>query len=171
MMIVVDTNVAVVANGESPQASPNCVNICINRLKRIMGGEIKLVLDENRIILDEYSRNLYPNGNNVGDRFLKWCYRNRTNPEQCELVSITPAAHLENEFEEFPKDPELANFDLDDRKFVAVAHKHPEKPPILQAVDSQWLDFRDVLSRHGVTVEFICEDDIHRLRRAPRSEK
>ena len=164
MMVIVDTNVAVVANGESPQASPSCVYICINRLERIMCGEMKLVLDENRIILNEYSRNLYPNGNNVGDRFLKWCHRNRKNPEQCKLVSITPVANLENEFEEFPKDPELENFDPDDRIFIAVAHKHPQKPPILQAVDTKWLDFHDALNRHEVTVEFICEADIQRLR-------
>ena len=40
----------------------------------------------------------------------------------------------------------------------------PERPPILQAVDSQWWDFRDALREKGVTVEFICEDDIKRLR-------
>ena len=80
------------------------------------------------------------------------------------MVSITPLANLDNEFGEFPKDPELANFDPDDRKFVAVAIAHCEKPPILQAVDSQWLDFRDVLLQHGVRVQFICEDDIQRIR-------
>ena len=163
-MVVVDTNVAKVANGESPQASPSCVNICINRLERIMHGEAKLVLDENRIILDEYSRNLCPKGNNVGDRFLKWCLRNRTNPKRCVCVSITPIENSKTEFKEFPDDPALQNFDPDDRKFVAVAIAHCEKPPILQAVDSGWLNFRDALCQHDVKVEFICEDDIHRLR-------
>ena len=57
----------------------------------------------------------------------------------------------------------LEGFDPDDRKFIAVACAHPEKPPILQAVDSQWLDFRDALRENGVTVAFICEDDIQRL--------
>ena len=166
-MVVVDTNVAKVANGESPQASPNCVNICINKLERIMRGEIKLVLDADWMILDEYSRNLDSSGKpGTGDRFLRWVLNNRI--RQCELVSITPDAN--NEFEEFPKDPELVNFDPDDRIFIAVARKHPEKPSILQAVDSQWWDFRGALGEHDVKVEFICEDDIHRLRRAPESE-
>lgn len=164
MMVIVDTNVAVVANGESAQASEKCEETCINRLERIMRGEMKLILDADWIILDEYSRNLNSSGKPcTGDRFLAWSLRNRTNPEQCELVSITPVANLENEFEEFPNDPELENFDPDDRKFIAVARKHSEKPPILQAVDSQWWDFRDVLLQHGVRVEFICEDDIQRL--------
>ena len=164
MMVIVDTNVAVVANGKSEQASEECVDTCIGRLEQIIRGETKLVLDENWNILGEYSRNLHLRGTEVGDRFLTWCLRNRTNPEQCELVSVTPVTNLENEFEEFPKDSELANFDPDDRKFVAVAIAHCEKPPILQAVDSGWLNFRDALCQHDVKVEFICEDDIHRLR-------
>ena len=164
MMVIVDTNVARLANGEWGKDFKECEESCINWLERIMQGEMKLVLDMEWIILGEYSDNLHSRGADVGDRFLAWSLRNRTNPEQCDLVSITPVANLENEFEEFPKDPELENFDPDDRILIAVAHKHPQKPPILQAVDSQWLDFRDALSRYGVKVEFICEEDIHRLR-------
>ena len=58
----------------------------------------------------------------------------------------------------------LNDFDPDDRKFIAVAVAHLEQPPILQAVDSQWWDFRDAFRRNGVTVKFICEEDIQRLR-------
>ena len=165
MMVIVDTNVAVVANGKSEQASEECVDTCIGRLEQIIRGETKLVLDAHWIILDEYSRNLNSSGKpGTGDRFLVWCLRNWTIPEQCELVSVTSIENLETEFKEFPDDPALENFDPDDRKFIAVALTHSEKPPILQAVDSQWWDFRDALSRHGVTVEFICEDDIQRSR-------
>ena len=165
MMVIVDTNVAVVANGKSEQASEECVDTCIGRLDQIIRGETKLVLDADWIILDEYSRNLNSSGKpGTGDRFLVWCLRNWTIPEQCDLVPITPIEGAETEFQEFPTDLELENFDPADRKFVAVAVAHCEKPPILQAVDSQWLDFRDVLLQHGVRVQFICEDDIHRLR-------
>ena len=164
MMVIVDTNVAVVANGEWGENYKACEETCINRLEQIIRGEMKLVLDADWLILGEYSRNLHLRGADVGDRFLTWCLRNRTNPEQCELVSITPLANLDNEFGEFPKDPELANFDPDDRKFVAVALAHPAKPPILEAMDKQWWELRNALRRNGVTVEFICEDDIQRLR-------
>ena len=166
MMVIVDTNVAVVANGKSAQASQECVETCIHRLQGIIRGETKLVLDNKWAILREYMQNLQSNGADAGDRFLAWCLRNWRNLEQCDLTSITSLEGSETNFEEFPKDPELENFDPDDRKFVAVAHKHSEKPPILQAVDSQWLDFRDVLLQHGVRVEFICEDDIQRLHRS-----
>ena len=168
--VIVDTNVAVVANGQSSQASPNCVDTCINRLERIIRGEEKLVLDDTWTILGEYVRNLRSSGEpGAGDRFLLWILRNKNT--QCDLVTITPIDGLENAFEEFPNDPALDGFDPDDRKFIAVAVTHPEKPPILQAVDSQWWDFLDAFRRNGVTVAFICEKDIQRLHRSTGAEK
>ena len=170
MAVIVDTNVPVVANGQSPQASPNCVDTCINRLEGIIRGEKKLVLDDRWIILSEYIRNLRSSGEpGAGDRFLLWILMNKD--ERCDLVPITPVDGSENEFEEFPDDPALNDFDPDDRKFIAVACAHPEKPPILQAVDSQWLDFHNAFRRNGVTVKFICEDDIQRLHRSTGAEK
>lgn len=162
MAVIVDTNVAVVANGQSPQASPNCVDTCINQLERIIRGEEKLILDNRWIILSEYMRNLRSSGEpGAGDRFLLWLLRNKDT--QCDLVSITPIDNSENDFEEFPSDPELDGFDPADRKFIAVACAHSARPPILQAVDSEWLNFHDVFRQNGVTVKFICEDDIQRL--------
>ena len=54
MTVVVDTNVVVVANGKSQQASASCVTTCIERLQQIIVGEMKLVLDDNWRILGEY---------------------------------------------------------------------------------------------------------------------
>ena len=164
MVVVVDTNVAVVANGRSEQASADCVKTCAERLREIMRGNVKLVLDNRWIILREYMQNLHTSGDDVGDRFLGWVLRSLKNPDNCELVKITPIEDSEREFKEFPDDPDIQILNpKKDRKFIAVAIAHCEKPPILQAVDSKWLDFSDVLSRHGVTVEFICEEDIQRL--------
>ena len=162
MAVIVDTNVAVVANGQSPQASPNCVDTCINRVEKIIRGEEKLVLDNRWIILSEYMRNLRSSGEpGAGDRFLLWLLRNKDT--QCDLVSITPVNDSENAFEEFPDDPALDGFDPADRKFIAVAYAHLERPPILQAVDSKWLDFDDAFRENGIIVEFICQEDIQRL--------
>ena len=87
MMVVVDTNVPKVANGqeESPQASPQCVRTCISRIRGIMGGDEKLVLDENGLILREYMRNLHSSGQpGTGDEFLGWILR--TGAAMCEKV-------------------------------------------------------------------------------------
>ncbi len=168
-MVVVDTNVAVVANRDSPQASPNCENACINRLERIIRGEDKLVLDDNWKIIGEYTQNLRSTGEpGAGDRFLLWVLRNQSG--QCDLVPITPINNSETEFQEFPTDPALNGFDRDDRKFIAVVRAHSASPPILQAVDSQWWGFRHALHQNGVTVEFICQADIQKLHEGADSE-
>ena len=161
MKVIVDTNVPLVANGKADQASEDCVETCIDRLMEITAGNLKLVLDDQRRIIEEYWNKLNPGGfPGVGDAFLKWVEINWANPQQCDLVSIMPIDDSETNFQEFPTDPALADFDPDDRKFIAVALAHAEKPPILQAVDSAWWTYRDTLRQNGVTVEFICEVDI-----------
>jgi hypothetical protein len=76
------------------------------------------------------------------------------------MVHITPRDRQQDEhnFEEFLLDPSLATFDPSDRKFVAVAVAHPEHPPILNATDSDWWDYREALAHHSVRVEFVCPD-------------
>ena len=61
-------------------------------------------------------------------------------------------------FEEFPGAPSLAGFDMDDRKFVAVALASGTGPEILNASDTDWWDFREPLERHGVRVNFLCPE-------------
>lgn len=156
MYVIVDTNAAIVANGKSPQASPECVINCVRRLRQIQQNEI-LVLDDRWLIIQEYKNKLYDTGQpGVGDAFLKWVLTNQFNPQRCQRIQITELS--QDNFAEFPKDPNLDRFDRSDRKFVAVAIAHPHKPPILNAVDSDWRYFRDRLATHGVEVEFICPD-------------
>lgn len=169
--VVVDTNVAVVANGKSPQASSDCIIQCVKRLERVMTDIDKLVLDDSWRILDEYKDNLRSAGQpGIGDAFLKWVLTNWANSDRCDLVEINQSAADETVFAEFPDDPDLAGFDPSDRKFIAVALAHPENPTILQAVDSKWWDFRHALHNNAVAVEFICEDDIQRLANSGNAE-
>ena len=158
MTVIVDTNVAWVASRQSEQASEDCVTTCIERLEQINNDEVKLALDWERRIIDEYQRLERLDRFSMGFQFYRWVERNWANSERCDLVEIKPVDDSNIEFEKFPDDSELEDFDDDDRKFVAVAHAHGGNPPILQAVDSKWRDFLDALQRNGVTVEYICED-------------
>ena len=163
-MVIVDTNVAVVASKDSDELSEDdpfreCATTCVERLEQINNDEMKLALDSERRIIDEYRRNLESmNRFSMGFQFYRWVERNWTNPERCDLIEITPVDGPKINFEEFPDDSRLADFDDDDRKFIAVACAHPDHPPILQAVDGKWRDFLDVLCENDVTVEYICED-------------
>jgi hypothetical protein len=167
MRAVVDTNVAIVANHRvARQASPVCVATCSRRILELIKTG-KLVLDDQWLIIREYCAHLRSSGQpGVGDAFLKWVLTNRMNPDRCELVPITILDRAHHQFGEFPSDLALASFDPSDRKFVAVARKHPRRPPILQAVDRKWWPFREILKSHGVIVEFLCPD--FNTRKRPR---
>lgn len=161
IVAIVDTNVPVVANGRAEQVSIVCVLACAQQLQQIT-QQGKLILDNQWHILREYMRHLSPSGQpGVGDAFLKWVFNNIANPARIETVSITPANPADPdgiEFQEFPNDPALASFDPSDRKFVAVCVAHPQHPPIANATDRDWWDFRVALSNHGIQVRFLCEE-------------
>ena len=172
MRVVIDTNVAVVANRRSEQASPECVRSCLQRLQMITQETDKLVLDNQRHIIREYQANLRSDGQpGVRDAFLKWVLTNWKNKKRCELVMITQVGTDETDFREFPTDPALKGFDRSDRKFVAVALAHSQRPPILQAVDSKWWNFKEALGRYDVKVDFLCPQDLQRLRGRQRKQQ
>lgn len=152
---VVDTNVLVVANGESKQASAACVRTCVQYLNAI-AHDGQIVLDDGWRIIREYTRQARSAGQpGPGDAFLKWVLTNQANEQRCQRVHITPRDRADD-FEEFPTDPALAGFDRADRKFAAVAICCPLNPPVANATDTDWWDFREPLQVHGVTVEFLC---------------
>jgi len=158
--VIIDTNVPIVANGHSTQASQACSLACIQRIRRITTLADTLVLDDKRLILKQYMDNLRSEGQpGVGDAFLKWVLTNLW--ARCEQVAITLT--VDGSFEEFPEAEGLKTFDLKDRVFVAVALAHSENPPIVQAVDPGFWKHREALAENSVQVEFICEEDIKRL--------
>ena len=161
MTSVVDSNVILVANRQHDGVSRDCVAACAIRLQTIMRTQ-RIALDADREILREYGRKTTPNsGNRPGDAFLKWALQNNANPKKCDLVKLTP--HDERGYDSFPEDARLANFDPPDRKFVAVSAAHEDHPPILQAADSKWIGWESALKDHGISVEFLCPDDIRRF--------
>lgn len=158
---IVDTNVILAANEAHQDLSPQCILNCATRLQSIMTTG-RIALDDQHRILNEYGNKTNANqAKKPGDAFVKWALRNRSNSSKCDLVPLTE--HKKRGFDSFPDDKDLSNFDDPDRKFVAVAAAHPDHPPILQAADSKWLNWEAALNRHGVSVIFVCEEDIRRF--------
>lgn len=156
---VIDTNVAVVANGRSRQANAECVLACIHALERVI-GEGQVVLDDDTHILHEYMTNLSISGQpGPGDFFMKWVFQNQGVAERCLRVTLHEKPRSGG-YLEFPDDPRLAKFDLSDRKFVAVCLASGLSPPILNAVDSDWVIHETVLESYGVRVQNLCPDCI-----------
>ena len=154
--VVMDTNVAVVANGEASQARPDCVTACVSRIKSIQKEE-SILVDDFGIILREYRRRLRPRGEpGIGHQFFLWLTDHLGDETRCRQVQVTPNG--ERGFEEFPDSEDLRDFDRDDRVFVAVAIASGVRPPVVNASDTDWWDHREALARHGVEIEFLCPE-------------
>lgn len=157
---LLDTNVPINANRainplDIPDDLAGCVLSCVEAVEHVVnkGG---LVVDSGGEIFAEYRNKLLMSGQpGVGDRFMKWVHDNQWSFPQEDRVTITRNG---DSYDEFPNHDGLSNFDLSDRKFVAVANAHPAKPPILQATDSQWWGWKDTLEEVGITVLFLCSD-------------
>lgn len=156
---IVDTNVAIVANGKSPQADPDCVIACIEILEEVYLSGI-IVIDDSKHILREYMRNLSMSGQpGPGDFFMKWVWTNQADLTRCKQVNITSSKHA-GDFDEFPNDPKLKKFDRSDRKFVAVALKQNCTPLILNAVDTDWAEHYEALHELGLQIAFLCKQHV-----------
>ncbi len=157
MKAVIDTNVLRVASNQHDDVSPACVTECVRRLQAMQQSGVAVVDDGYRI-LGEYLKNpSLLKTNQVGGQFLKWLLQNQSNQTRVEQVPLTEITA--DCFAEFP-DPALEQvFDAPDRKFVAVAHAHIDKPVVWQAADCKWLDWWPALQAKGVRVDFLCPDD------------
>lgn len=157
---LVDTNVPKAANlATQPDAdsdvSDACVLACIEAVEHVIKKR-GLIIDAGDEIFDEYRQQLSMKGQpGVGDRFMKWVHDNRWSLPVAHRVTITRKG---DSYNEFPTHDDLNDFDRSDRKFVAAANAHMEKPPILQATDSKWWGWKDALADVGITVQFLCPE-------------
>ena len=157
---VVDTNVAVVANGKCEHADDECVIACIEALEVIRDRAI-IVLDDALLILSEYMDNLSMSGQpGAGDLFMKWVWEVQADASRCERVHLTESHCHPCGFIEAPSDPELANFDPSDRKFLAAAKACSRRVQVLNAVDSDWARHHVALVRNGINVKFLCPQHV-----------
>lgn len=157
---LVDTNVPKTANlAIDPATIPDelvcCVSACVEAMIHVVknGG---LVIDSGEEIFTEYMGQISMRGQpGVGDRFMKWVHDNRWSFPAADRVTITKNGES---YDEFPDHDGLKKFDNSDRKFIAVANAHPDKPPVLQATDSKWWGWNDALVEAGITVQFLCPE-------------
>lgn len=117
--VVIDCNVLIVANKMSDSAGEDCEEACITRLMQVKLQRECVLLDESDGIWKEYDRYIpYPYPPGMVSEFFYWMWQGNS-----RRVVITPRINTDRieDYEEFPSDPALANFDKSDRKYVAVA--------------------------------------------------
>jgi len=153
--VIIDTNVAVIANDQDPDVVESCIDVCKLFLISVMHDKIVL-LDEEGEILSEYlgaiSRDK-PHG--LGARFLFNLLQQQYNAERFCRTPLPKGAN--GEFLDFPNDQQLAGFDPSDRKFAALARN--KNTPVTNATDSDWANFRTPLHANGIQVNFLCGCD------------
>jgi hypothetical protein len=163
---VIDDNVLIVA--EKPEADSHtaerCHLNCIAALREARKSMI--VLDDSGKILSGYIKKLEPfRRNSEGSEFLIWLMQNQYSPEHCERVKIT---ELEDSFAEVPleireKNASGQRFDRKDHKWLAVARASKLDPEILNATDTDWADWFELLEEHGFKIRFLCPELMKRV--------
>ena len=152
----IDTNVPIVANGrddEDRPIAPSCRKAAIVFLMRFLDKKECAAVDTAGEIEKEYRRYLNQTGQpGVGDRFYLELV---SNPGLCERVPLPVRA--DGEYADLPKPVIDSGFDPNDRKFAALAKR--EGIPVVNAVDSDWVEARELLIQNGIQVEFLCGCD------------
>ena len=145
---VIDTNVAIVANGDTVQVDDDCQLACIASIRAITAGGVVFV-DDHGLIFDEYRRNLSLGGQGVGDALVKHIHDNQWSGVRVQQVSVTPTDDARG-FAELPEN----ELDRSDRKFLAVACV--ARVPVWNATDSDWAQNASLIQQLGVEVRQLC---------------
>lgn len=158
MKCILDTNVPVKASyavTEYKDEELELIDACIKFIHDFINcAESKLVLDLDWEILNEYKRNIKTTA--MGNEFLKWvdAYIGRADFSK-DIIKLEKKG---NDYLAFPENSELDSFDFADRKFVALAMSHDEKPDIIQAADGKWLEYVEKLKEYGIHIKFLNQD-------------
>ncbi|MDA5630772.1 MULTISPECIES: hypothetical protein [Agrobacterium] len=155
MEVIIDTNVAMVANHQNDDVQQTCQDACTFFLTDVKNNHIVL-MDSGDEIRSEYAGALQQSRPyQLGAQFLIHLYQNQWNPKRVRIVDLakTPAG----EFADFPTATDLANFDPSDRKFAAMSRN--TGVAVTNAIDSDWADSLVALNANGIAVNFLCGCD------------
>ena len=150
MTFVMDTNVAIVANGRGTHTDEQCQLACVQKLRSLVAQET-VAIDDGWLVLGEYKKHLNFSGMpGVGDIFFKHVVNNQSQGKYVRRIAVTPTEDDGRGFEELPEN----TLDPSDRKFLAVAVA--AEAVVLNATDSDWDEQRVLLDELGVEVGQLC---------------
>jgi hypothetical protein len=148
---VIDTNVAISANGINTHASVACQLACSELLANCK--KLCIALDKTGLIMDEYRKHLSHAGQpGVGDMYFKYLHDNQHAENKIETVSITPLNDASCGFDELP----INTLDPSDRKFLATAVV--ARAIITNATDSDWAEQNELLEMLNIELKQLCPE-------------
>ena len=158
MKYVVDTNVAIVANGR-PEIGGNqppsleCRLASVDFLLETLKNG-KIYLDLEGAIAQEYNTYLNPMGApGVGDQF----YKEVMNSHPDRIIRVELQKRSDGEYLDCPQILIDSGFDPSDRKFAAVAVH--ASATVANSVDSDWIHHAVQLQTSGISVTNLCGCD------------
>ena len=147
---VVDTNVWVNIDKLPPEseAERTCILACILWGSAFSSetDDDKIAVDDAWAILKEYRRNIKPGG--LAERYL--------NDVLSQPITRLELVHIE--FDENGHAILEQNIidDPADRKLVTVALKFQPLAPIINAIDTDWMQAKDRLAVSGIAIQELC---------------
>lgn len=161
--VIVDANVP--AKASTP---PNlCVSDelivqrkCIEYIERLINGNDELVLDLDYEIVNEY-RNNVDASSNIGRLFFRWLYQYIGKMDLSNNLKLEK--NEEGEYMGFPLDEDTKGFDPNDRKYIALANLHPQKPPIVEGTDGKWFGYVSAFRKYGIKIVFLDEEYVQKM--------
>jgi hypothetical protein len=154
--VVLDTNVPVMAS-----VAPNLCKDedlvlqtkCMEYIRQFTTNkDNKIVLDMGHEIMTEYENNINKN-TSMGNLFFRWLYNYIAKIDWGDLLELQKDEG--GRYKAFPYDDVTEKFDESDKKFVALANLHEEKPPIIEAADGKWLGYVEAFAKYGIKIEFL----------------
>lgn len=155
--VVIDTNVAIMANGIDGKGEKVVDSACHKICKLFLNNyaDLEIVVDEMGFILQEYSIHLKHAGRpGIGDAFFKYVFYNQYTSKKIHRVPITPILPIADK--NFAELPQNSTVDPSDRKFLATAIV--AKATIVNATDSDWKEQSDLLKELAIEVIQLCPD-------------
>ncbi len=169
--VILDTNVpakAATAPNLCPLEELAVQGKCMEYIFELINGQTKLVLDADYEIVKEY-RNNVDKTSNMGILFLKWLDQYLGRIEMCDLLKLEKDGNGEYVF--FPLDDDTKDFDPNDRKFIALANFHLEKPPIIEGTDGKWWGYVVAFRKYGIEIHFLDEEYAQKMYKKKIIEK
>ena len=136
---VVDTNVARTANGDATHVNLECQKACVDALECVIECGV-VVLDDGRLIFDEYAKRL-ERGIGMGTAFFKYVCTNAWVEDRVRRVPVDVDALPPNTLGK-------------DQKFLAAAVSGCAE--VLNATDSDWALNAAATASLGVSVVQLC---------------
>lgn len=156
MIRVVDTNVPLVLKFED-EHPPELVEACQDIIMEILENRIPVPVDAGGEIVAEYFHQMTRGGQaDLADLFARYVHDACWSWDEELRPDLGADPEIEHRYDALAGDD--AEIDPSDRKFVAVAKL--TGVPIVQATDTKWLNWTEVLARHGVEVHFVHEGAI-----------